>query len=98
MIYAFDIDNTICLTKADDYKKAKPIPERIKAINKLYDEGHTINMWTARGFVTNIDWYDFTIKQLRGWGLNFHKLYMKPYADIMVDDKALSDKAFFDES
>ena len=31
-----------------------------KLINRLYEEGHTIKMFTARGTTTNIDWYDFT--------------------------------------
>ena len=44
-----DIDETICHreTSVDfgvthDYSKAKPIPENIEKINKLYDEGNTI--------------------------------------------------------
>ena len=50
MIYVFDIDGTICTKVEDgDYSKAKPIKERIKIVNKLYDEGNTIIFQTARG-------------------------------------------------
>ena len=52
-----DVDGTICenlqLPDFDDrpmdYKKAIPLPNRIKHINELYDKGHTIVYWTARG-------------------------------------------------
>tara|TARA_R100001230_G_C5620805_1_gene130352 strand:+ start:61 stop:279 length:219 start_codon:yes stop_codon:yes gene_type:complete len=72
MIYYVDIDGTICTqeNKNDtlDYDKAKPRPEQIQKINKLYDDGHTIVYWTARGTVTGIDWNDLTENQLRLWG------------------------------
>ena len=33
--------------------------------------------------------YEKTFKQLKDWGLNFHKLFMgKPSYDIFIDDKA----------
>ena len=33
--------------------------------------------------------YDKTLKQLKSWGLKFHKLYMtKPSFDFYVDDKS----------
>jgi len=41
MVIYFDIDETIC-TKSNglDYSTAQPLTERIKMVNKLYDEGH----------------------------------------------------------
>ena len=60
-----DIDETICRREKStdfgvvhDYKKAKPIKENIEKINKLYDEGHTIVYWTARGSRKQIDWIE----------------------------------------
>ena len=48
--YVVDIDGTICDWEAGrDYTLASPFLERIQAINKLYDEGHTIKYYTARG-------------------------------------------------
>lgn len=89
-VYAIDIDGTICRTPGGiDYPKSKPITKAIEAINKLYDEGHTIKMFTGRGCVSGIDWRDFTEKQLKGWGLKYHELIMnKPYYDHIIDDRA----------
>ena len=63
-----DIDETICNTRRDrDYSKSTPIDEHIQKINKLYDEGHHIVYWTARGSGSGIDWKDLTEKQLSAW-------------------------------
>ena len=56
-----DIDETICYYKGDrDYNLALPLVDNIKKINKLYDEGHNIKYWTARGTVIKIDWFSDT--------------------------------------
>ena len=49
MTYVFDIDNTLCYTNDSDYENSTPREERIKKVNALYDEGHTILLHTARG-------------------------------------------------
>ena len=96
MTYCFDIDGTICSNTNGNYDQAQPIYERIKVINKLYDEGNEI-IFTARGTTTKIDWKELTEKQLKDWNVNFHKLiFGKPNADIFIDDKGISDKLFFD--
>ena len=60
-------------------------------INKLYDEGHEIVYWTARGSATGIDWYDFTKNQLLKWGVKYHKFITgKPEYDIFIDDKNIN--------
>lgn len=84
-----DIDETICVTSHDrNYQNAEPIYENINKINKLYDEGNTIVYWTARGSRKQINWYDFTYKQLINWGVKFHELRVdKPYYDMFIDDK-----------
>ena len=34
--------------------------------------------------------YDFTLKQIKSWGLKFHKLILgKPSYDIIIDDKSV---------
>ena len=48
-IYCFDIDDTICKTKGIDYSKSTPYFERIEQINRLYDKGNIIKLYTARG-------------------------------------------------
>ena len=54
-IFCFDIDNVICTTKGRDYLKALPKKEVIKIINKLYEEGHYIKIFTARYMGRNND-------------------------------------------
>ena len=65
-------------------------------INKLYDNGKTIKMMTARGATTRIDWTELTIAQLSNWGVKYHELIMnkKPYGDVYVDDKAINVNTF----
>lgn len=92
MIIYVDIDDTIChVDEKMDYAKACPILNNIKKVNKLYDDGHTIIMWTARGTLTQQNWFKITYNQLTSWGVNFHELRMgKPAYDILIDDKALN--------
>jgi hypothetical protein len=86
-----DIDNTICKTQGNDYWNAEPIPEAIKKINRLFDEGNTIIYWSARGGTSGKDWTYFTDKQLRFWDCKFHFLIMneKLDFDLIVDDRAV---------
>ena len=100
-IFCFDLDNTICITKGKQYSRSKPIKEAITLINKLYSEGHYIKIFTGRYMGRNNEninkaykqGYKFTHKQLKGWGLKFHKLLMgKPSFDFLVDDKSIGFK------
>ena len=92
----FDIDGVICANTWGNYSKAKPHSNAIKKINKLYESGNTIILFTARFMGRNnesvektyIEGYEFTKKQMTDWGLKFHKLIMgKPSYDIVIDDK-----------
>lgn len=94
-IYFFDIDGTICDTNDGNYAHALPYRDRIEEVNNLYDEGHKIIMWTARGAQTGINWIPLTISQLKAWGVKYHELRPKPYWDFLVDDKAHNAKDFF---
>jgi len=88
MKYCFDIDGIICTLEGTAYEKAKPKPEVIDAINRLYNEGHEILFYTARGFETGIDWANITLNQFKEWGLKWHDIYLnKPAADFYIDDK-----------
>lgn len=102
MIYIVDIDDTIATTPNVDgvnrYDLSLPLQHRIAHINSLYDEGHTIIYWTARGASTGIDWSEFTQNQLKEWGCKFHECRMnKPAYDIWIDDKAHNDQGYFNE-
>ena len=46
--YCFDIDGVICKTIGNNYKNSKPILIAINKINKLYEEGNYIIIFTAR--------------------------------------------------
>jgi hypothetical protein len=85
-----DIDETICYYKGDrDYNLALPLVDNIKKINTLYDEGHHIKYWTARGTVIKIDWFEVTKNQLDDWGCKYHELSVgeKPAYDLLICDK-----------
>jgi hypothetical protein len=89
-IYIVDVDGTLCTAmRSGEYEKAIPYTHRIDQINKLYDEGNIIKIWTARGSSSGLDWYDFTKKQLDEWGVKYHSFNIgKPMYDVWVDDKA----------
>lgn len=91
MRYAFDIDNTLVRTVGSDYENSSPIQHRIDSVNRLYDEGHTIYLFTARGSASGRDLREFTEQQMNRFGIKFHRLIMgKPDVDVFVDDKAIS--------
>ena len=93
-----DIDDTICFyddgldkfSTKRDYKKAVKNLENIEKINILYDKGHEITYWTARGTVTGIDWLETTADQLDEWGCLYHELITgeKPDYDLLICDKS----------
>ncbi len=93
-----DIDETICTTpNSRDYNLSEPIVENIKKINHLYEQGHKITYWTARGTLTGIDWRELTEKQFQTWGVKYHDLkFKKPAYDIFICDKAMNSTSFFE--
>lgn len=97
MIYIVDIDGTICTSTEGEYDRAEPFVYRIAMMNYLYDKGHTIHYWTARGSSSGKDWTVLTFQQLSDWGCKYHTLKLgKPSYDVWIDDKALNSEDFFD--
>ena len=95
-----DIDNTISIISHEhtDYNLAKPLNDRIHRINDLYDQGHEIIYWTARGSGTGKLWFQTTHNQLTVWGCKFHELRMgKPVYDLFIDDKNIMSDTFFSD-
>jgi len=88
-----DIDETICQYKGiREYHLASPDKKAIKKINKLFNEGHTITYWTARGSVDTLlrDTYEhLTKEQLKIWGCRYHHLSVgeKPPYDLLICDR-----------
>ena len=104
MTYVVDIDGTICSNTYGKYAEAIPKKDRIKKINSLYNDGHTIIYLTARGMGRSKDniyeayneLYSFTENQLKEWGCKYHKIiFGKPSADVYIDDKGINDENFF---
>ena len=108
--YCIDIDGTICTpTVGRDYHKAQPWQDRIKVLNKLYDEGNYIIYFTARAMGRFADLphsvasvkakevlFELTRQQLEEWGVKYNELIMgKPHADFFIDDKGVKDEDFF---
>ena len=105
-IVAFDLDDVICQRPLDKenlgiykYDFCEPIPEAIRIINSLHDNGIKIIIYTARGmsqFNSNVslvyeNLYEKTTTQLCNWGVKFDKLVMgKIHYDLLVDDKAMN--------
>jgi dTDP-glucose 4,6-dehydratase len=96
MIIYVDIDNTITQTEGTDYENAHPLSDRIRRVNELYNQGHRIVYWTARGTRSGIDFGELTRHQLVRWGARFHELKMgKPVYDLFIDDKNIHSEAYF---
>ena len=98
MIYLVDIDGVLCNETLGDYKESEPNFKNIEKVNKLFDDGHTIKIFTGRGSATGIDWRSFTDSQLKGWGVKYHQLILgKPVCDFIIDDKNISLKDWENE-
>jgi CMP-N,N'-diacetyllegionaminic acid synthase len=97
--FVFDIDGVIAQISPDlDYSKALPNERMISIVNQLYDWGNEIILFTARGYVTKIDWHPVTLEQMNRWGVKFHELHMgKPNADYYIDDHMLDMNFLYEE-
>lgn len=105
MKYVVDIDGTICINSENsDYLGSVPQKNRIEKINKLYDEGHYITYFTARGMgrydnnskMAEARFRYLTELQLKEWGCKYHELFMgKPAGDVYIDDKGIKSDEFF---
>tara|TARA_B100001989_G_scaffold135841_1_gene96210 strand:- start:258 stop:617 length:360 start_codon:yes stop_codon:yes gene_type:complete len=85
-----DIDNTIMNTIGNNYKESTGKYENIEKANKLYNDGHIITYWTARGCKSgkSAEYFRLTYDQLIKNGVKFHELRMgKPHFDLFIDDK-----------
>ncbi len=95
----FDIDNVLCRTdEKKSYLKSKPIKKNIQIVNRAYNQGYIIILYTARymarcnGKLSEIKKKikPLTLKQLKKWGVKYHEIYFgKPSFDLFIDDKSL---------
>lgn len=100
MIIFVDVDETICYYKGlRNYEDAIPYPDRIYKINDLYEQGHIIIYWTARGTLTGINHFHLTQGQLMKWGAKYTELRMgKPSYDLFIDDKNINSETYFSQN
>jgi len=103
MILCFDLDNVLCRTIKNNYKKSRPIKKNINLVNELYDKGYFIKIFTARYMGRNNenatkakkDAKNLTETQLKKWKIKYHKLiFGKPSFDFYIDDKSI----FYDKN
>jgi len=88
MQIVIDMDGTIC-TEEKTYSRAlaKALPGAVENINKLYDEGHIILIYSARTWME----YEMTHDWLQKNNIKFHQLILgKPIGDVWIDDRAIN--------
>ena len=98
-VIMIDIDGTICKQDCDprspddaySFRTSKPFTKRIEYFNSLYEEGHYLHYWSARGCWEGNDTLEETREQLDSWGVKYNDVAVfKPFYDIWIDDKAVS--------
>jgi len=93
MKYVVDIDDTLLYSDYEDGSyvlKSANIP-LIDKINKLYEKGNEIILYTGRHW----NHLKVTIQQLKEYGVMYHSLIMgKPVGDFYIDDKAITPDTF----
>jgi len=98
MTVCFDIDGVLCDQVAKDYVDAQPNRAMIDLLNRLYDRGDRIVLHTSRFMGRTAQnreeaeriGREFTERQLAGWGVRYHELWMgKPRYDFLIDDRSV---------
>lgn len=96
MIFAFDLDNTICEAKTGNktYADVLPHPEAIAIMQALKMNGHTIIILTGRHMKTCKNNEGLVLgKQgkilfdwLERWNIPYDEIHFKPHYDLCIDD------------
>lgn len=103
LTFVFDVDDTICYTSDRKYKNSIPDEEVIEKINKLYDFGNKIVLYTSRGMVSCNGDIEKAIEKneniLKEWlkenNVKYSELiFGKPIADFYIDDRCMNVKGF----
>ena len=87
MQIVIDIDGTICTEERTfERSMAKLLPGARDSVQELFNAGHTIILYTARGW----NEYNMTKDWLDQNNVPFHQLVMgKPGGDVWIDDRAI---------
>jgi len=96
MIIAFDWDNTLFRMGAD-YTIGEPIQSVIDTLKRLYEEGHTIIIWSCRTedqIEPVLKKYAIPCHQLNQKSLEKADIYQSPtdkiHYDVLIDDKTVN--------
>lgn len=94
MQLVIDMDGTICSEERQFSRSmAEPKKGAVDSINKLFDQGHTIIIYSARTWVE----FEMTTHWLKTHGVNYHQLILgKPIGDYWIDDRAISFQSWED--
>lgn len=85
--FKLDIWDTTYREMEKIYDNVEPDHKMIKIVNKFYDEGYRIYLFTSR----NDAFERPTKKWLDKYGVKYHYFIMnKPYYDIIIDDKSIT--------
>lgn len=81
-----DLDGTLCTEeKTFERPLATPLPGARAALERMRVAGHTIVIWTARGW----EQYRISKERLDRNGIPYDQILMgKPIASIFIDDRA----------
>ncbi len=102
--FCFDIDSTITIWNSNrDYENFVADKDIVNKINTLYDDGHKIVLFTARGMTScgpdkiSAEIVPPLLINLEKIGLKYHELIThKPSYDWIIDDKAMNPQEFKD--
>ena len=83
-----DLDGTICTEEKTFSRSLAKVKKGAKeAIQKLFNEGHIIIIYSARTWME----YEMTYDWLRKNKIPFHQLILgKPIGDVWIDDRAIN--------
>lgn len=97
MKIAVDLDGTLVEDKpSDQIYDAKGLPEMVELINSLFDAGHYIIIYTARGMrrfngqahLIPFEYFEKTKRQLDSIGVKYNTIvFGKLDYDLLIDDK-----------
>ncbi len=102
-----DIDGTLCEeTGGLNYADAPPRQNVIAQVNRFYDAGYDVTIFTARGMYRYAGDRGMIEENLRpvteAWlkrhGVRYHRLWFgKPSSDMYIDDKAVTPEDFLEK-
>ena len=86
-VIAVDLDGVLCEEgpwTPEGIINRRPKPENIELVNRLYDEGNFIVIWTGRREEDR----PYTEAWLKAHRVKYHVLVMnKPYYDIYIEER-----------